>query len=471
MLNTMLTNRQVTQQGVDWLTVATDPFHDTEISPPGFPDADCSRSIPQMYQFTGTLSAPVTLPTPTWDAHVTFCPTSYAYGGIPGISSPLTRTSLSTAGVVVSTSNSYGFQGGYNAIGVAAGINVITAGTVGVASGIQNISYPAAASSGQFRLVAAGCEVVNTTPELYRGGSVTNYRSASIQRPGVFDAPGPTPNNPCTFISLPPGSVTEAQLYPTSRTWGAEEGTYLVATLDSSSNDYSSATPNHVIAVNPFDTSTLVAGGSTTAFMTTATYNGIPSNCSTALPYDWHGAIFTGLAPQTTLQVTVRYYVERIPTITQPELLVLTRIPAPYDPVCLEIYSRCMSELPVAVRVCENPLGEWFNEIMDMVGTWAPRIGAGLSTFIPGGAAIGNAVGLGAKSLGNLNRGNTKKKDNSVTNKNTMPPAYMAAFAKAIEYNRKHQTATATPVKNRRTAAKKKKRQARRGRRPTITDL
>lgn len=426
MLNTMLANRQITPAGLDWLTVATDPFHDTEISPPGFPDADSSRSIPQLYQFTGTLTAPATLVASTWDAHVTFCPISYGWGGTPFESSKLSRRTINPVGTVANTSlNGYFFQGGYNAHGVQSGLNVIQDPALGVKSVLVGVSYPASASSGQFRLVAAGCEIVNTTPDLYRGGSVTNYRSPNCQRQGVFDVVGPVPNNPCTIISLPPGSQTDAQLYPTAKTWGAEDGTYLVATLDSSLNDYSSSTPGHVVMANPFDGAQLLNSTAVPAFITNESINGIPANCFTVMPFDWSGAIFTGLTPQTTLQVSVRYYVERIPTITQPDLLVLTRLPTPYDPTALEIYSRCLSELPVAVRVDENPLGEWFNDIMDMVGTWAPRIGNGLGTFIPGASAIGNAVGGGASALGRLNRygGNTvpakkPKKDESVTNKN-----------------------------------------------------
>lgn len=428
MLNTMLANRQVTPQGVDWLTLATDPFHDTEISPVGFPDADCSRSIPQMYQFTGTLSAPTVLPTTTWDAQLSFCPVSFGFGGVPNVSAPLTRGTLTPAGLLTAGSNGFGFQGGYNFYGMAASTNTINGAAVGTLSGVNGISYPAAASSGQFRLVAAGVEVVNTTADLYRGGSVTCYRSPNVQRQGFYIAVGPNPGLNCSYISLPPGTQAEAQLYPASRTWGAEDGCYLVATMDSSVNDYSSAAPGAVIAMSPFDTPTLVSGGNTTVFYTNATGGGSGANCHTVMPFDWSGAIFTGLTPQTTLQVTVRYYVERIPTITQPDLLVLTRNPCPYDPVALEIYSRCLSELPVGVRVSENPLGEWFNEIMDTVATWAPRIGAGLGSFIPGGAAIGTAVGAGAQALGRLNRNGdskpsqrkpTPKKDESVTNKGT----------------------------------------------------
>jgi len=118
------------------------------------------------------------------------------------------------------------------------------------------------------------------------------------------------------------------------------------------------------------------------------------TNCR-ALPWDNNGCIFTGLSKQSTLQVTVKYFIERIPTIRQPDLLVLARPPAPYDPVAMELYNRALSQLPCGVMVKENPLGEWFNDVLGAVVDYAPKIG---QIFGTGGALIGNTVAKVAKS-------------------------------------------------------------------------
>lgn len=438
----MLANRQVTQQGVDWLTLATDPFHDTELSPTGFPDADCSRSIPQLYQYTATLAAPVGLTTTTWDAHVHFCPLSFTFGGAGANPLPLTRCTIDTTGVITNNSNSASFFPGYNAFGVDNGFNFVT-GVTSPFVRASGINYPEGGSVGQHRLVACGVEVVNTTPDLYRGGSVTSYRSPNTQTVAISAAGAPAERFNSVMLALPPATSQEAQLYPASRTWGAEEGCYLVGTLDSSNNDYQ-ATFGQAPILSQMPTNNQLAGGAWLGFCTANTRVGLPVNTS-ILPYDWHGSIFSGLNVNSTLQISVRYYIERIPTINQPDLLVLTRNPTPYDPVALEIYSRAMSELPVAVRINENPLGEWFNDIMDMVGTWAPRIGNGLGTFIPGASAIGQAVGGGASALGRLNRygGNSvpakpkPKPDMSVTNKDTKNSGSQSASNRNVTAKRR----------------------------------
>jgi len=151
----------------------------------------------------------------------------------------------------------------------------------------------------------------------------------------------------------------------------------------------------------------------------------LPDNNQSAqmpLPFDTHGCIITGLQPQATLQVTVKYFVERIPTIAQPDLLVLTRPPSPYDGLALEIYSRVMTHLPVGVPVSENPLGEWFNDIMSTIAEWAPRVGALIGTAIPGASALGTAIGGAASLARQVNNSNqpAKKKQNPKPQQHTL---------------------------------------------------
>jgi hypothetical protein len=123
-------------------------------------------------------------------------------------------------------------------------------------------------------------------------------------------------------------------------------------------------------------------------------------------PYDISGAYFTGLSPQTTLTVDVRWYIERCPTIDEPSLVVLATPSPVYDPIALKIYSEAVHGLPVGVPVSENPLGEWFNKVLMGVSRYAPLIGAALSPMHPAAGQIGSLLGSGAGKLAEL----TKKK-------------------------------------------------------------
>lgn len=409
-LNTMLENRTITQEGLNWLTMATDPFHDTELAPTGFPDADSSRSIPQCFVSTTQVVAPPTLSTPTWDAHIFFNPISWQWAAPTEYSTPVpqARYKVNRNGLATASFNGVFLQAGYNALSLPANFDWINSATAppGGAASPYGLAYPKQGSSGQFRLVGCGFEVVNTTPDLYRGGSITVYRTPSSTSTRQIQLTPATPYFVQSTVTLPPSSQTEAQLYPSSRTWGAEDGCYVVGTLSGTVCPYLVAQPNAVSSIQMMTPDVIQDGtnaNTTNCFMFQGLYTEQMARCSQILPYDNHGCVLTGLQPQATLQVTVRYYVERIPTSSNPELVVLTRAPTPYDPVALEIYSRAMAHLPVGVPVDQNPLGEWFNDIMDTISEWGPKVGNALGTIIPGAGAVGTAIGTAASGLRAIN--------------------------------------------------------------------
>jgi hypothetical protein len=122
------------------------------------------------------------------------------------------------------------------------------------------------------------------------------------------------------------------------------------------------------------------------------------------LPFDVSGMIFSGLSGQSTLQVTARYYLERVPSANDINLITLTSLSNTFDPKILELYSRCVSEMPVAVAVGENPLGEWFDTLMDVLSV-VSGFGAPIAAALNPGFGIGvKALGYGASALGAANR-------------------------------------------------------------------
>lgn len=404
-INRLKAERRITAEGVDWLTLATDPFHDTDIRSVGYPDLNTCNSITQCYTFTQTIRQPSALGTGIWDAHIFLNPISrletFSSGATEAVMAPMTY--IPKAGELTSTPATGAlFNSGYNVVTGSSGFdytnNIFQAGA--------SLAYPRNASNGQYRLVAAGVEVVNTTPVLQRGGSCTAYRQPShtnARSCSVWYSTGPNDYSQQvnTYI-LPPTTQSLAQLIPTSKTWGAEEGLYACATQSTEHNPF--LDPMMAIPfMRPAPALVDLTGVTTQKAWTypiaiTSGSRGPTQLLAKLLPFDVHGAFFTGLSPETTLQVTVKYYIERIPTTSDPDLLVLSRPSPQYDPMAIEIYSRAMSELPVGVKVGENPLGEWFNDILDVVAEFAPAMG---SVFGPMGATAGSALATGARAWRN----------------------------------------------------------------------
>jgi hypothetical protein len=402
-INRLLVDRRVTAEGIDWLTLATDPFHDTDIRAVGYPDLNTCNSITQCFTLTQTIRAPPTASGGIWDAHVFLNPISRLdtsnSTNQEALLSPMTYFPK-TGEITAATANGAPFNSGYNVVTYASGLDYNTAGATPAALAL---AYPRAASNGQYRLVSAGFEIVNTTPVLQRGGSITSYRQPShtnVRSTAVWYGTGPNDyaQQVNTYIA-PPLTQSLAQLIPTSKTWGAEEGVYSTATQSTELNPFLDpmmcvplCRPAPSLAeLTPLQSQT----ARTIAFAIASGSRGGSGTLAKLLPYDIHGAFLTGLSPETTLQVTVKYYVERVPTTSDADLLVLSRPSPQYDPMAIEIYSRAMAELPVGVKVGENPLGEWFNDVLDVVAEFAPSLGSVLG---PMGSAAGLALGKGAKT-------------------------------------------------------------------------
>jgi len=95
--------------------------------------------------------------------------------------------------------------------------------------------------------------------------------------------------------------------------------------------------------------------------------------------------------------VNVRWLIERMPGPTETDLVVLATPSAPFDPLALELYSRCIRDMPPGVPLSENPLGEWFANVLGKVSELAPVIGDAVGAFVPGASLIGKAVGAAAR--------------------------------------------------------------------------
>ncbi len=458
LLNSLLQNKVVTPAGLNWLIASTDPFHDEQLNVEGFPDLSTSKCITQTLTYTENVTTPTPLTTALWDAHVFFNPNTPPIGftdnagtGLSGTNNSFYRSGVDPMGNVSQTGSGLVLFAGTNCLTVANGQDWQSAST-GVS--ISTLQLPASFCQGYFRVIGAGIEVTNTTAELYKGGTCTVYRSPAFSCPGtlrnvasyeptatttstvtttvvtssgkqavvipergLIEAPGdPVYGSIITdFQNLPPSTQAQAALYPNSRVWGASEGAYIVCTMNRELNPFVAPVPGRTSGlILGVDNNQLTTGaGTRTAWLPKWTNGAVltpttPGLCNN-IPFDISGAVFSGLNSNTTLQVTTRYFVERLPAISDPNLLVLARNPCPYDPMVLELYSRAILELPVAVKVGENPLGEWFFDILQTLAGVAPAIGA---AFGPVGAAVGTAVGsVGTAALQARKAKNAKKKN------------------------------------------------------------
>lgn len=469
-LNRLLANKQISPDALRWLIVATDPFHDTDVKPMGFPDACTTRSDVQVITYTAAISTPLDDDTP-WDMTVWLAPLTPCFtqnGALKTAKPPSKprrketpkkddedgetqktvrtdskkklvpetgkketskndpvelkkranlarktansivdtryfRTTVDKFGTLNQTGSGIPVYAGWNVSAVANGDDWETASD-GASYG--DVSIQTTFCSGAYRLIATGCEVVNTTAQLYRGGSVTVVRSPSITPTatlfGDYDTGGgsiPLAVNARGVGMLPPSNQPDAAMYPTSKTWDAEKGVYMVGALNSTENPYYQPLPGFAGLVTPTSETQLEDGAGWIGYFpdmsgAASTGTALASSLSSTLPYDSSVAIFTGLNSNSVMQVTARYYFERHPTSADPDLLTLSKTPCPYDPLCLEIYSRCMNDLPVGTFVKNNPFGEWFTEVCEFFADWAPKIGGALGNLgIPMVKYVGKGIG------------------------------------------------------------------------------
>jgi len=152
-------------------------------------------------------------------------------------------------------------------------------------------------------------------------------------------------------------------------------------------NPFKSITPSDVLIKKSFDYTTVSGDFTSPVFrpvwtsinngaggITNASPQLLGTGCH-GLPFENCGVILAGLNANSTIQATVRYYFERIPATSEPDLLAMAQVPPAFDGVALEIYSRALSTMPVGVPQNENPLGEWFNSVLDSIASIAPKVG------------------------------------------------------------------------------------------------
>lgn len=408
-LEQLVEERGLTEQGKNWLIAAFDPFHDSRLELIGYPDSNGQSSVLQIVTQTFTVSAPGNY-FDNYDCHIV----DFPFMGPIGAGGKPTNISWSapgdSSGAIVngrfnnpqSLSNGNVFCGGVQAYVFGSSANNVDIFTGTVLSQV-GVTMPLEYMQNPWRMVAKGFEVYNTTAELYKNGSVIVYKQPiqnylSASGCVYYNSTSVTSSNTTVstlIMEAPPSTASEALLLTSSRQWDAKEGCYVIPTI------HSHEMPTNLGNFTQW-LSYLNTPGDTTFYGPQMPQFPVTSNSSVLAycplnqnwtEYDQFGAIFSGLTNQSTLTVNVRYIIESFPT--SGSLLQTLATPSPvYDPNALLLYAKLTHASPIGVEVRFNGWGDWFN---DAISTVAEIAMPAMQSLVPGGKILSKLAGGGKK--------------------------------------------------------------------------
>jgi len=375
---------KISECGKDWMLSALDPFHDHQLKNlRGWPDVQTGASVIRLIKQSMTVSAPIGW-VGNFDIHIIQWPwlTQNTGGTAVGNFQAVNRTGQNIAlpPAPGANSNLGGLQAFFTQPGVP--LNILLAGTSQL---LGTLNVDPMFTRGVARLIGMGFEVHNTTSQLNIQGSVVAYRQMANENINVnwiqenattfCSYAGP-------FIKFPPITAADALLLAGSRQWEAKDGVYSVSAFHTTENPATMIVPTSPIisSRNQDDLEGSIAVSAVNAVIPTAPdangYSAIPS--LRIFNVHQNGAIFSGVSQQTTLTINWNVFVETFPSTDDLEILPLAVPSAEFDPEVLDLYSRVSTDLPVAVPVNENGLGDWF---YDAAVTAAKYIGPVLSAL------------------------------------------------------------------------------------------
>ena len=383
---------ELTEAGKNYVIQRFDPYHDNPIKPVGYPDSfnghTISRCIKKTASFTAT-SGGGAAPTTPWNCHIFHSPllTQPKLQNLNGADTDnLTYTSATDL------SEPYG---GLMAIRADTDQfpEVIPKDETGM---LAQLSLTDEDMSNLMRVTAIGFEFIDTTSVLNRQGLLTCYRQNETQHVQNFCHVTNTtpPANTLEYtdgnyrpIRFPPKSTTEAMTIPDTKQWKVEEGAYVVVDFNSDAIKMENPTMDQAAFFDyneDFDVSDTSHWSYITLQRARKVDQTIPTTTPTVLrrstqdaqrfmQINQSGIMLSGLNPLFSGTVNVIYFVECAPSGEDTELLTLCSQSPAFDPIALEIVAKLRRDSPIAVKLKENYLGEWFfNGIRDVVNKVMP---------------------------------------------------------------------------------------------------
>ncbi len=233
-----------------------------------------------------------------------------------------------------------------------------------------------------YQILSIGMEIINATPELYRGGNVVRYRVPTQGRAVPIAPYDPTtpyvawpafPRENFRCFPLPPSSASFASQYPDSVIDEAVEGSYQMHTLQDNVSDFYVSGNERVFFSSP-DAAQGTFGNSlisASTFSTSADYD---------LPlirgdFDIVGSYFTGLTPQSILTIRYRVVLSQVPSSSDAFLSSLSKMSPPANDELDMLVSKVQNLFLPGIRAGMNPEGEWWNTVVKSLGRVAKASG------------------------------------------------------------------------------------------------
>jgi len=413
-LNAIGSRVGLTECGRDWLIASVDPYHDTPLNVTGYPDTNEAASVVQVIKLSSTLVAPGSA---NWDAHI------HQFPWLGSTGNPQTKIlagtdSGSTFTITGSPTQSNTYWTGLSIDCVPSASPTFHYTNTTITQPFNSALQPYL--SNEFRVIAMGFEVINTTTDVNIQGLVTTYRYPMPDLDSAKTLPIFQSNTNALALGFqdvlrtvaPPDTPNTALLLEGSRQWKAKEGCYCVGTLNSSEIPTGVNNCGVIIGLSPTDP---IYAGSQSAISTptNAGTSTIPSSPAFSLTvfgapesnmtkFNHFGAYFSGLSAATTLQVNTIYIVERFPTSQETDLVVLAKPSCRADHAALELYSEVSRMMPVGVPQRMNGLGEWFSDAVSAASDFiSPALSAIPHPYAQmAGAALKTGSGIVKKLVG-----------------------------------------------------------------------
>lgn len=242
---------------------------------------------------------------------------------------------------------------------------------------------------GNSRVIGMGVEVHDVTAELYKQGTCTTFQvPQSSVEPEVFMVRPQTISENGTPIVVthspfqgyplkpPPRNLAEAMYLEGTRQWDAAQGAYTVVPFQSRDNFAGQPTyavpcvyrsSNLTDVTDNLNTGDLSIGDFAHPIITNQPLVFLANKYA---PVHSKGIALTGLNENSTFTINCNVFIETFPSVEDYALVTLARPSASRDEVALEIISRATQNLPIAVPVGMNGIGEWFAEVVAEVGPW-----------------------------------------------------------------------------------------------------
>jgi len=396
----------------NWLTSVTDPFHDFEHPIEGAPDHVIGKSFTRL--FTQTISVGATadddnLVIQFFGSHGAESMSFSSWGpdgfcDTPGSDVPIAPISVFRA---------------------ASGVNPsLTSYAAGVTSLIASL-YTAQSDLIPSRLVSLGIEVVDTSPALYRKGTLHANHMTGVVEDITLCRPDATAVTPLGSFQLAyrkppvPSSPTALVTLPGSYTNALSKGVYLVARLNEiqgpgrgsammpNGNVYGSHQAVPVLA-EPYPANPerdayfapMIAGSTNTWDQLSTMKTWRDSGFS---PFT---IMLRSISSESTFQITVKSTVEYFPHVTQLLECGMATYSPVFEPEAFQIYHEVMRRIPAGVPVSMNAAGDYWRlllaalrKVMEVGRRVAPIAGVALqavgnSTGNPALSAVGQALSL-----------------------------------------------------------------------------